>query len=187
VGLSVLVFLYKSMRPKVATLSLYDRTYRDASHFNLGVCEHVAVVRFDGPLFFANASYLEDQVTRHLRSKPHLRAIIIVAHGINDMDASGEEALSLLVDRVRSAGYEISIAGLNETVTAVLRRTHLWEKIGEEFIFHTLPEAIEVVHPRAHGDSREEMCPLRSVTLLDARREGEMAAEDAAEEDQSCR
>ena len=48
----------------------------------------------------------------------------------------GEETLSLLVDRVRSAGIDISFSGVNESVLKVIKRTHLLEKIGDDHIYH---------------------------------------------------
>jgi MFS superfamily sulfate permease-like transporter len=128
--LSILVFLYKSMRPKVVDLSLgADRVLHDCVASGLDECRYIDVVRFDGPLFFANASYLEDQIRNRRRS----------------IDASGEEALSLTVDRVRSAGIDISLSGVNRSVMSVLKRTHLIVKIGEDHVYPTVEEAISAI------------------------------------------
>ena len=76
--LSVSVFLYKSMRPKVVDLSLgTDKALHDAVAGGLQECRYIDVVRFDGPLFFANASYLEDQIRNRRRTKKELKHIII--------------------------------------------------------------------------------------------------------------
>lgn len=167
VVLSLIVFLYKSMRPKVASLAMHeDESLRCVMTFGLKECEHIAMVRFDGPLFFANASYLEDQINDRLTTKKKLEHIIIVANGINDIDASGEEALSLIVDRVRSAGIGISLSGVNESVLAVLRRTYLLEKIGEENIYSTKENAVCAVHDQAHQSSKEDKCPLTTFCRL---------------------
>lgn len=167
VVLSLLVFLYKSMRPKVATLSRSDdESLRDATAFGLKECQHIAMVRFDGPLFFANASFLEDQITDRMMGNDKLKHIIIVANGINDMDASGEEALSLIVDRVRAGGLDISLCGVNEAVMAVLERTHLLEKIGMDHVYPTMETAICATHESAHADGEEENCPLTTVCRL---------------------
>jgi anti-anti-sigma factor len=161
VALSVMVFLYKSMRPTVATLSrAEDEALRCVTTHGLQECEYIAMVRFDGPLFFANASYLEDKVMEIMRAKDQLRHIVLVSNGINDIDASGEETLSLLVDRVRSAGVDISLSGINEAVMDVLRRTHFPEKLGEDHIYPTMERAIQAVHQDAHRMSDEEVCPL---------------------------
>jgi len=167
VVLSLLVFLYKSMRPKVATLARYeDQSLRDCTTFGLKECEYIAMIRFEGPLFFANSSYLEDIITERMQSKKHLKHIILVANGINDMDASGEETLSLLVDRVRSAGVDFSLSSVNEKVTEVMRRTHLWERIGDDHIFPTMEKAVSTVYTETHKEGQEEKCPLMNVCRI---------------------
>ena len=163
-GLSIIVFLYKSMRPKVVDLSLdVDRAMHDAVASGLEQCRYIDVVRFDGPLFFANASYLEDQIRNRRRSKKELKHIIISARSINDIDSSGEEALSLTVDRVRSAGIDISLSSVNRAVMQVLQRTHLIIKIGEDHIYPTIENAINAVHEMTHKGGEEENCPLTTV------------------------
>jgi MFS superfamily sulfate permease-like transporter len=168
-GLSILVFLYKSMRPNVVDLSLdVDRTLHDAVASGLKECRYIDVVRFDGPLFFANASYLEDQIRNRRRSKKNLKHIIISAGSISDIDSSGEEALSLSVDRVRSAGIDISFSGVNRSVMKVLRRTHLIVKIGEDHIYPTVDSAIKAVHKLTHSGGEEKDCPLTTVCRIAA-------------------
>ena len=163
-GLSIIVFLYKSMRPKVVDLSLdVDRAMHDAVASGLEQCRYIDVVRFDGPLFFANASYLEDQIRDRRRSKKELKHIIISAGSINDIDSSGEEALSLTVDRVRSAGIDISLSAVNRAVMQVLNRTHLIVKIGEDHIYPTTEKAINAVHEQTHSGGEEKNCPLTTV------------------------
>ncbi len=165
--LSLGMFLYKSMRPKVTTLAMYpDQSYQSARDFGLKECRHIALLRFDGQLFYANAGFLEDQINNIIMSMPELKHFLIVSNGINDMDASGEEMLSLIVDRVRSAGYDISFCGVNENVLSVMKRTHLLEKIGEENIFPTTQKAVEVIHGRAHTQCGEGVCPLLSVCFI---------------------
>ena len=167
VVLSLLVFLYKSMHPKLASLSRHeDQAFRCAATHSLKECEYIAMVRFEGPLFFANSSYLEDKITEIMRTKQSLKHIIIVSNGINEIDASGEETLSLLVDRIRSAGLDVSLSGVNETVLEVLKRTYLREKIGEDHIFPTMEKAVSVIHPQTHQGVPEEVCPLLSACPL---------------------
>ncbi len=162
--LSLIVFLYKSMRPTVVSLSRHDdKALRSSFAHKLAECRYIDLVRFDGPLFFANSSYLEDQINERIMTKKDLRHIIIAANGISDMDASGEECLSLLIDRVRSSGVKISLSGVNELVMEVLRRTHLLEKIGLDNIFPTMERAIASVHEDAHRGGEEKECPLTTV------------------------
>ena len=167
VGLSLSVFLYKSMRPTVASFSWHeDESLRDSVLHNLAECRYIDIISFEGALFFANASYLEDQINTRMAVKKDLRHIIIAANGINDMDASGEEILSLVVARVRSAGVDISLSSVNEAVMAVLIRTHLIEVIGRNHIYPSMERAISAVYGHAHMGGEEPHCPLESVRRL---------------------
>ena len=167
VVLSLGVFLYKSMRPTVASLSRReDDAFRVAMVHGLQKCKYIDLVRFDGPLFFANASYLEDKISDRMMNRKELRHIVIAANAINDIDASGEETLSLLIDNVRSAGVKISFSGVNESVMRVLERTHLLAKIGLENIYPTMEKAVCAIHAEAHENSDEPNCPLMTVCRI---------------------
>ncbi len=167
VVLSLLVFLYKSMRPKLAALSRHeDQSLRCADTHSLKECEYLAMIRFEGPLFFANSSYLEDKIMDLMRKKKNLKHLVLVCNGINDIDASGEETLSLLVDRIRSAGLDLSLSGVNETVLKVLMRTHFPEKIGEDHFYPTMEQALSAIYPLTHKGEEETNCPLLAVCHL---------------------
>jgi anti-anti-sigma factor len=164
VVLSISVFLYKSMKPKITLLAKHDdQALRCIDTHSLQGCEYISIVQFEGPLFFANASYLEDSIRGIIETKKNLKHIILVANGINEMDASGEETLSLLVDRIRSGGLDISLSGVNETVLKVIKRTHLFEKIGQDHMYHTPEQAIRTVYNVSHKDTTEKDCPLLAV------------------------
>lgn len=162
VGLSLAIFLYKSMKPRVAILAMSaDNHLVHAEKHGLKECDKVAVTRFDGTLFFANASYLDDVIYEIRVAKPNLKHVILVCEGINDIDASGEEALSMIIDRTKAAGIGISLAGVKEAVLAVLERTHLIEKIGKNNIYPTKEIAVQCVYEKTHlTDEERTSCPL---------------------------
>jgi sulfate permease, SulP family len=169
VALSLGVYLYRSMRPKVVDLSLgLDMALHDAVSYGLKECRYIDAVRFDGPLFFANASYLEDQIRHRRQIKKQLKHIIIAAEGINDMDASGQETLALIVGRVRSAGMDISLSGVHEAVMQVLKRTHLYARIGADHFYPSMKMAIHAIHEQTHKGGSEKNCPLTTVRTLDS-------------------
>lgn len=152
--LSMSVFLYKSMRPVVAQLSMHeDMVLKSAEHYRLKGCNHISVVRFDGSLFFANASYLDEQVAKFRNEHPELRYILLDAKGINDMDASGEEALAMIVERLRAAKLGFAMSGIKGQVMAVMERTHLLERIGMENVYPDTKTAVADIITRIHTDS----------------------------------
>ena len=168
VSLSLAVFLYKCMRPKISILSRgKDQALKDSAFHELATCEHIEMIRFEGPLFFANASYLEDEINERIQNGADLRHFIIACNGINDIDASGQETLALVIQRLRSAGYGVSLSGVNDAVYKVLARTHLLEEIGAHNIYSTMENALSNVHAQTHVNSKEDNCPLL-VNCLEA-------------------
>ncbi len=161
VGLSLGAYLYRTMHPHVAELSLHsDGSLRDARRHGLEKCKHIAAIRFDGPLNFASCSYFEEEVLGHAAKMPELRHVLIVAHGINELDASGEEMLESIVRQLRASGVRVSFSGLKDSVVDVLRRTHLWDQIGEENTYPTQLIAVQKIYEQAHAGSTEVSCPL---------------------------
>ncbi|MBU1405478.1 MAG: STAS domain-containing protein, partial [Proteobacteria bacterium] len=159
VFLSVAVFLYRRMHPNVSTLAMSnDGVLGCTIDHGLRVCSHIAVIRFDGTLFFANASYLDEQVFRIRTANPALKFILLVADGINDIDASGEDALSLLVDRVRRAGIGFAICRVKGEVMAVIERTGLADKIGREMIYAGEETALKEIIAMIHGMTKRKAC-----------------------------
>ncbi|MFV0438608.1 MAG: SulP family inorganic anion transporter [Desulfopila sp.] len=154
VVLSMTVFLYKSMRPVVASLSLgEEKVLKSAEYYRLKGCRHISVVRFDGALFFANASYLDEQVLKFRNEQPDLRYILLDARGINDMDASGEEALEMMVKRLRSAGLGFAMCGLKGQIINVMERTGLLAKIGRDEIFADSKSAVAALIAKVHSNT----------------------------------
>lgn len=152
--LSMGVFLYKSMRPVVAELSMNeDKVLKNAEHYRLKGCRHISVVRFDGALFFANSSYLDEQVARFRTEHPDLRYILLDARGINDMDASGEEALAMIVERLRAAKLGFAMSGVKGQVMAVMERTHLLDKIGMENLYPDTQTAVADIVTKIHTNT----------------------------------
>ena len=159
VFLSLAVFLYRRMHPNVSTLAMSnDGVLGCTIDHGLRVCSHIAVVRFDGTLFFANASYLDEQVFRIRSANPELKFILLAADGINDIDASGEDALSMLVDRVRRAGVGFAMCRVKGEVMAVIERTGLADKIGREMIFAGEEAALKEIIALTHGMTKRKAC-----------------------------
>lgn len=164
VGLSLLLYLLRNTKPAIAMLSLHwDRTYRNRDRFDLAQCRHIAVVRYAGSLFFANVSYLEEKVIETVTSMPELKHVILVGNGVNELDASGVDALEILLERLEARKLKFSITGLNDSVLDTMKRTGLLARIREENVYRNVERAIGAVWADAHGGSNEERCPLKVI------------------------
>ena len=153
--------IYRRIAPEVALLSKHwDGTYRNAERFGLAQCCYTSIVRFQDSLTFANCNYLEDKILEQISIKPELKYILIVGNAINEIDASGEGMLSLLVKRLKDAKYDIFFSGLNDTIIDVFKRTGLYNKVGEDHFFRNATIAVDAIYAKAHEHSSEEECPL---------------------------
>ncbi len=162
-GLALIMYLYRTMQPRIAVLSRHaDGTLRDAEVFGLKSCENIAVIRFDGSLYFANTSYFEDRVQERIAAKPDLKYVIVMGEGINQIDATGEEMLSHLAERLDKAGIQLLFTGLKKQVMDVFLRTGLHERLGPQRFFRTEDQALDHVW-KALGNNHEVDCPLNIV------------------------
>lgn len=162
-GLALIMYLYRTMQPRIAVLARHaDGTLRDAEMFGLKSCENIAVIRFDGSLYFANTSYFEDRVQERIATKPDLKHVIVIGEGINQVDATGEEMLSHLAERLDKAGIQLLFTGLKKQVLDVFMRTGLYERLGAGRFFRTEDQALDHVW-KALGNNHEVDCPLNIV------------------------
>ncbi len=158
-GLAIVLFLLRSMKPRVAVLGRYsDGTLRDVKvNPGLPTSEHMMAMRYDGSLYFANVSYFEDAVLEALANCPKVKYVLIVGDGINQMDASGEEVVHHLVERLHEAGVTLVFSGLKKQVIDVMRQTGLFDLVGRNNVFATEDQAIADIYERLGEAAREDL------------------------------
>jgi sulfate permease, SulP family len=160
-GLAIFLFLFRAMRPRVAILGCYeDGTLRDLDvHPSIPTDERIIMIRFDGQLFFANIGYFEDSVLAALSTQPKAQFILVVADGINQLDASGEEVINHLVKRMAANGITMVFSGLKKQVLDVMRRTNLFGHIGDQNIFATKDQALFDIYNRIGDEEHRPLLP----------------------------
>ncbi|MCX7896940.1 MAG: SulP family inorganic anion transporter [Rhodocyclaceae bacterium] len=167
-ALAIILHLYNTMKPRVAILGrMPDGTLRDAKVNNLPPSKVVTAIRFDGRLYFANVSYFEDAVLEAVASNPEAPYVLIVGDGINDIDASGEEVIRHLVERLNENGIVVLFSGLKKQVLDVIHATGLFAKIGAKRFYATTEQALAAIYARPeHSDEDDPLKPpRRSATL----------------------
>lgn len=183
VVLSLGLYLYRTMRPRIAVLSRDpDGTLRDKDVNKLATCDNISVIRFDMSLYFANTGYFSDTILDRVASKPELKYVIIDAGGINGIDSTGEEMLHDLARRLRSLGIELLFARVKKQVFDVFKRTGFYEEHGKEKFFRIRTHAMNYAWEQLGGEKHKETCPLHVPKLL-----SDIEAEEraAAEEEQA--
>ena len=145
-------FIYRRMLPLVAVHQLgADGVLRDFAMADAGPAAGgvAAVLRFDAALFFANASFFEEAVSRLEVERPGLTTIVIQARGINLIDATGVEMLRRLTQDLRDSGIGMIFSSMKQQVFDVVERTGLADEIGRENFFASDEAALEAAIGRA--------------------------------------
>ncbi len=160
--MSLGLFIYRTMQPRFSEFSA-----RDGSKFFISVTDNdedeskyesvnaVKIVKFSGSLYFANAAYFENKMLELIaKNREQLKYIIVDVTGINQIDASGEDVLSSLVELCSISGIEILFARA-EGIEAVLQRSGFISKFGEGRFFNRRAEALRFAWQEIEGESEE--------------------------------
>ncbi len=169
VVLSLALYLYRTMKPRVSILGRYeDGVLRDIK-INKGIPtdENIIAVRFDGSLYFANVSYFEEAMLKAVADCPNAKFLLVIGDAINQMDASGEEVLHHLVDRLHGNDITVVICGLKRQVLDVIKATHLLEVIGEHNLFIHEDSALDEIYKRLDLGASGDVCPLKRQPQLE--------------------
>ena len=146
-GLAILLYLYRTMKPRVAILGRHaDGNLRDLAVFpELPHSKDVIALRFDGRLYFANVPYFEDAVLEAVAANPQAKYLLIVGDAMNELDASGEEVIHHVVERLRSSGVEVIFSGLKKQIRDVMVATGLEKVIGLDSFYPNEDAAFDAI------------------------------------------
>lgn len=103
------------------------------------VPDGVVVFRIFGPFLFGAAEKMEDALAA---LGPLPRALILRLHLVTAMDATAQNTLESIVERMRRAGGVVILSGLHRQPLDMLRRGGLIETIGRENVRGTFDEAL---------------------------------------------
>jgi sulfate permease, SulP family len=146
IGLSLVWLVAVATHPRMPTLGRERGTqvFRETDT-NPGdeILPDVAVVRFDGGLFFATADALEDRLRSLIQANPDLTGIVLDCGGINFIDAQGAATLADVVTLARNAGVRLRFTRLKPGPRAVLEREGVIDLIGVDHIHGNIHRAVE--------------------------------------------
>lgn len=164
VVLSMASYFYRSMNPRISSLSNGPgNMLRDAKVHKLAECRHIAVVHFQGPLFFGNTGLFEEYILKLLAEKKELRHIHLVCSGITSIDTSGEDSLEMVLDQAQKRGVDFSFSGVVGDVAAVLETAGVLHMVGNENVFLTPREAVCAVYSRIKHNFDCQECPFSTL------------------------
>jgi SulP family sulfate permease len=121
----------------------------------------LVIYRFDGPIFFANAQLLADDIVAAVAdgvAPASVRWVVIDAEAVGEVDSTGAAMLADLVDDLRARGIVLSLARVKAPVAAYLSRAGVMEKVGAAGVYLEVDDAVAAfqasrAETRPSGDS----------------------------------
>jgi SulP family sulfate permease len=107
--------------------------------------DRIAIIRLDGPLFFAAADRVLDAVT----GLDGVEVVVLRMSQLELVDATGAHVLSEIVRRLEARGVTVLIKGVREGHTELFRAVGVLDALRHQrHLFDDLPSAID--HARSH-------------------------------------
>ena len=119
----------------------------------------LVVYRFDGPLFFANAQLLADDIvaaTADGAAPEPVRWVVIDAEAIGDVDSTGAGMLADLADGLRDRGITLALARLKAGPGAYLQRAGVIDKVGAGRVYLEVDDAVAAFEAARDGVTPRE-------------------------------
>ncbi len=134
------VVVYHSSKPHVARLGRLPETrvYRNLDRFeDAGERDDVLVIRYDAPLFYANANHFSDSVRKLTEEKgTDVRLVVIDASGINSIDTTGIHALAGIEKELARKNIQLRLAAVHGPVRDLLVKSSFFRKRDDQRLSH---------------------------------------------------
>ena len=102
------------------------------------------LVRLDAQLYFANAAFLRATLLRLVdEAPPPVRAVIVDASSIHDVDVSALESLRQVHRALTARGIDLYFADVKGPVRDLLHRAGFVAELGPEHFSFTTHEAVQ--------------------------------------------
>jgi MFS superfamily sulfate permease-like transporter len=146
VALSILNVFRRAWLPYRTTLGRVSgvsghhdrRLYPDAEQL-----PGLVILRFDAPLFFANARTFREEVRRLAGAEPRPHCIVVAAEPITDVDTTAADMLAELDEELNAEGTSLVFAELKDPVKEKLERYELVGPLDPAHFFRTLEGALD--------------------------------------------
>ena len=128
--LSILIHLYKTSRPHIAIVGQVPGTehFRNIDRHTVITQNNILTLRIDESLYFANARYLEDKLYDIVAAQTHLKDVILMCPGVNEIDMSALDSLEAINERLSQLNVKFHFSEIKGPVMDKLNKT--------EFIKH---------------------------------------------------
>lgn len=150
VGTALLGFVIRTTRPHAAVLGRLPGTdvWRNVERYpQARPAPGVLALRVDAQLYFGNVTFLKGFVTAAVERREReggtpVRAVVLDASSINQLDSSAEAALGEILHDLRRQGRDLWLATVKGPVRDVMERSGFDRELGLDHITFSVEDAV---------------------------------------------
>lgn len=148
--LSLSIYLYRVSRPSI--LPVVPAKEEGAYHFisneanDHDECPQMAIERVYGPIFFGAVDHVQNCLMEIDEKNPQRKTVLVVASGINFVDAAGAELLAQEARRRRKMGGGLYFYNCKDQIVKFLRKSDKLDDIGAGGFFPSMSNWIKPVY-----------------------------------------
>jgi len=154
IAIALAEFIWDAWRPHYAVLGRAQgvKGYHDVKRYpDARQVPGLILLRWDAPLFFANAELFRGVALEAVASAPAPVAwLVVAAEPVTSVDVTSVDMLIDLDDALKEAGIELAFAEMKDPVKDKLKRFGAFKRLGEDLFFPTVGVAVKrylATHP----------------------------------------
>lgn len=157
VALSIAFFVRRTSKPHIAIVGRIGETehFRAAKRYDVETFDHVAAIRVDESLFFANANQVENKILKIIQRRSGTRHVVLVCNAVNMIDLSGLEMLYRLNQNLERMGVTLHFSEVKNPVMKQLE-TMDFTVVLTGSVFFTTDQAMKDLSQRIQSDRNGE-------------------------------
>jgi SulP family sulfate permease len=129
--------LWHTSRPHIAIVGRLGESehFRNVLRYEVKTSPQVLAIRVDASLYFANAKYMENFLSREISDRPDVTSVVLVCSAVNLIDASALEVLESLIADLKSIGINFYFSEVKGPVMDKLLNIGFVDYVGRDHFF----------------------------------------------------
>lgn len=138
------IILYRKSRPHIAVVGRVGQSehFRNYLRYPVEQIEGLLIVRMDEGLSFINASFFEAYILDQLHPRPDVKAVLLVASGVNDIDSTGIDKLTEVRQALKTREIDLYLSDVKGPVLDRLTLAGIGEQFLQNHVFLSAHEAV---------------------------------------------
>jgi sulfate permease, SulP family len=129
--------LWHTSRPHIAIVGRLGESehFRNVLRYDVKTSPQVLAIRVDASLYFANAKYMENFLSREISDRLDVTSIVLVCSAVNLIDASALEVLESLIADLKTIGINFYFSEVKGPVMDKLLNIGFVDYVGRDRFF----------------------------------------------------